>query len=54
MKKLLALALLIVLCGCKCFVAGDFSKKRNHLHDMGNEKEYCAQNPDRCIKDVPW
>lgn len=54
MKKAILFSLLILLAGCKCFVAGNLSEKRKHVYEVGNEQDYCEKNPDRCIKGVPW
>lgn len=54
MKKSVLFLLLMLLCSCKCIVAGDLSENRKRMHEMGNEEEYCIQNPDKCVKGVKW
>ena len=54
MKKVILFSLLLVLVSCKCFVAGEMSEERKRLYELGNEKDYCEKNPNRCIKGVPW
>ena len=54
MKKVYILAMTLLLCSCKGFVAGDFDEKRERLHNTGRGEEYCQQFPDRCYKGIPW
>lgn len=53
MKKYVLFLLLIILCSCKCIVAGDLSESRKRLHEI-NHDEYCINNPDKCIDGVRW
>ncbi len=52
MKKVLLLILTLTLSGC--FTAGDFPEKRERLHEIGHEENYCEQKPERCIQGVQW
>ncbi len=52
MKKFIMLVMVLILSGC--FTAGDFPEKRERLHNMGHEDDYCQKNPDRCINGVQW
>ncbi len=54
MKKALLMMFVLLLCGC--VKAGEFSAKRQRLHNMGAEHEtnFCEQHPDKCINGVPW
>lgn len=52
MKKIMIVFLLFLICGC--VEAGAFSEKRNRLHQLGQEDNYCEKNPDRCIDGVAW
>ncbi len=54
MKKIALFSLLMLLCACKGIVVGDLSEKRSRLYEVGNEKDYCDKNPDKCIKGVKW
>ncbi|MBQ8870543.1 MAG: hypothetical protein IJ019_04115 [Alphaproteobacteria bacterium] len=54
MKKFILFSLLLMLCACKGIVAGDLSEKRSRLYEVGNEDDYCKNNPKRCINGVPW
>lgn len=51
MRFFLAIAVILGLCACE---AGKVSKERQHLYDYKNNQEYCDQNPDRCVNNVPW
>ncbi len=50
MKKIFILFFILLLTACK---VGEFSEKRNRLHDM-NRTNICEKDPSRCINGVPW
>lgn len=52
MKKFVVLLLLLGVAAC--VEAGAFSEKRNRLHQLGQEEDYCQRNPDRCVDGVAW
>lgn len=52
MKKIILAIMLFSLGGC--LVAGDFAERRNRLHEIGNNPDYCEKHPDRCVQGVPW
>lgn len=56
MKKILILMMLVLISGCAkhAFEAGYVRKERKELYDYNNNEEYCKENPDRCINNVPW
>ena len=54
MKKTILFLLLVILAGCKCFVAGEISEERKRIYELGREADYCQKNPSRCINGVPW
>ena len=51
MKKLILLVCFFLLFGCK---VGEFPKNRNRLHELGHEKNFCQQSPERCVDGVQW
>lgn len=52
MKKIFLLIVMsVILYGCE---VGNFSDKRNRLHEMNSDKEICEQHPERCVSGVSW
>lgn len=55
MKKVfLSLLLLSVLSACTVLEAGNIKKERKELYDYNNNKEFCEQNPKKCVNGIPW
>lgn len=50
MKKLILLFTLLALSACQ---VGEFTEKRNHLHELNNT-DICEKNPQRCYNGYPW
>lgn len=54
MKKILLLFLLFLNTSCTIFEAGRLTEERKKLFNKNNDKEFCDQNPDRCVNNIPW
>lgn len=52
MKKILVVLYLLMLSGC--FTAGNFSAKREYMHNIGSDESICEEKPERCIEGIPW
>lgn len=52
MRKFLLLIMILTIAGC--VTVGKFPEKRNRLHEIGQEEDYCQKYPDRCIDGVAW
>lgn len=50
MKKLLMFTAILLISACSAFVADRLSEERKAMY--GNEHDYCAANPDKCIGNV--
>lgn len=53
MKKFPLMALLFLLSACTVFEAGKVSDERKKLYERNNSKEFCENNPDKCINNIP-
>lgn len=52
MKKVFLFLMMIILNAC--VVSGDFTERRNRLHELGRDDAYCQKNPDKCVDGIPW
>ena len=53
MRKLLLLFMICLVTACTVEV-GKVSKERKDIYDYNNSKEFCEQNPDKCVNGIPW
>lgn len=54
MRMFVLLALLFAVSACTLFVAGDVDERRKRLYEHNNNQEYCDENPERCVNNIPW
>lgn len=53
MKRLFLFFMLTMLTACT-FEVGKVKPERKELYDYNNNKEFCEQNPDKCVNGIPW
>lgn len=54
MRKLVLFLAVLVTASCTMVEVGKVKEERKELYDYNNNKEFCEQNPDKCVNGVPW
>ena len=54
MQKIILLMFVLMLNACSSMQAGKFRQERDELYHYTNDTQYCQQNPERCVNNIPW
>lgn len=54
MRKIMLILLMLAVSGCTVFHVGKVKEERKVLYDYNNSRDFCDQNPDKCVNGIPW